>query len=193
MPSPTPDLSPILQALTRLAADGAPAQSRQAGAGDQARFMAQGQLPLDALSVQVQGVGALSQPVLPEQGARLHAVTLDTWDAARPYDDDEPEHPITARAGDSVAIPPARQHHLELDETATFAVEAAWHYLAAERLGIAPVPMAQMLERQRDDIAVLFARRFGLSMDESALAATLLLSGLNEESLARLEAASQAP
>ena len=66
MPSPDPDLSPILQALTRLAADGAPAQSRQAGAGDQARFMTQGQLPLDALSVQVQGVGALSQPVLPE-------------------------------------------------------------------------------------------------------------------------------
>jgi hypothetical protein len=52
--------------LTRLAADGASAQSGQAGAGDQARFMAQGQLPLDALSVQVQGVGALSQPVLPE-------------------------------------------------------------------------------------------------------------------------------
>ena len=66
MPSPDPDLSPILQALTRLAAHGASAQSGQAGAGDQARFMAQGQLPLDALSVQVQGVGALSQPVLPE-------------------------------------------------------------------------------------------------------------------------------
>ena len=49
MPSPEPDLSPILQALTRLAADGASAQSGQAGAGDQARFMAQGQLPLDAL------------------------------------------------------------------------------------------------------------------------------------------------
>lgn len=66
MPSSDPDLSPILQALTRLVADGASAQSGQAGAGDQARFMAQGQLPLDALSVQVQGVGALSQPVLPE-------------------------------------------------------------------------------------------------------------------------------
>ena len=39
----------------------------------------------------------------------------------------------------------------------------------------------------------LFARRFGLSMDQSALAATLLLSGLNEESLALLEAASQTP
>lgn len=37
--------------------------------------------------------------------------------------DDEPVHPITARAGDSVAIPPARRHHLELDEPATFAVE----------------------------------------------------------------------
>jgi len=29
--------------------------------------------------------------------------------------------------------------------TATFAVEAAWHYLASDRLGVAPVPMAQML------------------------------------------------
>ena len=66
MPSPEPDLSPILQALTRLAADGASAQWGQAGAGDPARFMAQGQLPLAALAVQVQGVGALSQPVLPE-------------------------------------------------------------------------------------------------------------------------------
>jgi tellurite resistance-related uncharacterized protein len=37
--------------------------------------------------------------------------------------DDEPVQPITARAGDSVAIPPARRHHLELDEPATFAVE----------------------------------------------------------------------
>jgi tellurite resistance-related uncharacterized protein len=37
--------------------------------------------------------------------------------------DDEPEHPITVGAGDTVAIPPARQHHLELDQPATFAVE----------------------------------------------------------------------
>lgn len=44
--------------------------------------------------------------------------------------DDEPEHPITARAGDTVAIPPARQHHLELDGPATFAVE--FHRVPAE-------------------------------------------------------------
>lgn len=37
--------------------------------------------------------------------------------------DDEPDRPITTRAGDTVAIPPARQHHLELDGPATFAVE----------------------------------------------------------------------
>jgi tellurite resistance-related uncharacterized protein len=37
--------------------------------------------------------------------------------------DDEPEHPITVSPGEAVAIPPARQHHLELHETATFAVE----------------------------------------------------------------------
>jgi tellurite resistance-related uncharacterized protein len=44
--------------------------------------------------------------------------------------DDEPEHPITARAGDSVAIPPARQHHLELDGPATFVIE--FHRVPAE-------------------------------------------------------------
>ena len=37
--------------------------------------------------------------------------------------DDEPEHPITVSAGDAVAIPPARQHHLELHDAASFAVE----------------------------------------------------------------------
>ncbi len=37
--------------------------------------------------------------------------------------DDEPEHPIAVSAGGSVAIPPARQHHLELHEPASFAVE----------------------------------------------------------------------
>lgn len=37
--------------------------------------------------------------------------------------DDEADHPIAVRAGGTVAIPPGRQHHLELDEPATFAVE----------------------------------------------------------------------
>ena len=37
--------------------------------------------------------------------------------------DDEPDRPITVEAGDSVAIPPGRQHHVELDGPATFAVE----------------------------------------------------------------------
>ena len=53
--------------------------------------------------------------------------------------------------------------------------------------------LAEELEARRDRLLLLFARRFGLSMDQSALAATLLLSGLNEESLAPLEAASQTP
>jgi hypothetical protein len=33
-----------------------------------------------------------------------------------------PQH-VTVSARDAVAIPPARQHHLELHEAATFAVE----------------------------------------------------------------------
>jgi len=44
--------------------------------------------------------------------------------------DDDPEHPITVPAGGSVAIPPARQHHLELAGPATFAVE--FHRAPAE-------------------------------------------------------------
>ena len=30
--------------------------------------------------------------------------------------DDQPDEPITVTAGEAVAIPPARQHHLELDD-----------------------------------------------------------------------------
>ena len=37
--------------------------------------------------------------------------------------DDDPGHPITATAANPVAIPPVRQHHLELDQAATFAIE----------------------------------------------------------------------
>lgn len=37
--------------------------------------------------------------------------------------DDEPDQPIAVAAGETVAIPPARQHHLELDGPTTFAVE----------------------------------------------------------------------
>lgn len=37
--------------------------------------------------------------------------------------DDDPDQPITVAAGGSVAIPPGRQHHLELGAPATFAIE----------------------------------------------------------------------
>lgn len=37
--------------------------------------------------------------------------------------EDEPDQPITVDAGGAVAIPPARQHHVELDQPASFAVE----------------------------------------------------------------------
>jgi tellurite resistance-related uncharacterized protein len=37
--------------------------------------------------------------------------------------DDDPDHPLTVSAGEAVAIPPARQHHVELTGPATFAVE----------------------------------------------------------------------
>lgn len=37
--------------------------------------------------------------------------------------EDQPDTPIIVAAGGHIAIPPARPHHLELDEPATFAVE----------------------------------------------------------------------
>jgi tellurite resistance-related uncharacterized protein len=37
--------------------------------------------------------------------------------------DDDPDHPLAVAAGEAVAIPPARQHHVELGGPATFAVE----------------------------------------------------------------------
>jgi tellurite resistance-related uncharacterized protein len=37
--------------------------------------------------------------------------------------DDEPDRPVTVSSGDVVAIPPSRQHHVELTGPATFAVE----------------------------------------------------------------------
>lgn len=37
--------------------------------------------------------------------------------------DDEPDNPISVSAGESVAIPPGRVHHLEPDEPVTFVVE----------------------------------------------------------------------
>ena len=58
--------------------------------------------------------------------------------------DDEPDHPIAVQAGDAVAIPPARQHHLELDEPATFAIEfhripaASAPEAGSESSGLAP-------------------------------------------------------
>lgn len=60
--------------------------------------------------------------------------------------DDDPDHPIAASAGDAVAIPPARQHHLELGEPATFAIEfhriptAPAPATGTESTGLAPGP-----------------------------------------------------
>ncbi len=37
--------------------------------------------------------------------------------------EDQPDHPIVAGAGDRIVIPPGRPHHVELSDTASFAVE----------------------------------------------------------------------
>lgn len=37
--------------------------------------------------------------------------------------EDDADRPLTVAAGDSVAIPPARRHHVEFDGPVTFAIE----------------------------------------------------------------------
>lgn len=56
--------------------------------------------------------------------------------------------------------------------------------------GLTPdgIALARALEERREKLELLFSRRLGLPMDEAAAAALLLMSGLQEESLARLEA-----
>ena len=45
---------------------------------------------------------------------------------------------------------------------------------------------AQRMERQRDDLALLFAKRYGLPAEESVRAAFALMSTLSQESLSQL-------
>lgn len=73
---------------------------------------------------------------------RAHRVANGVWGNLVVYTgtvtfvfDEDPDHPITACAGEPVAIPPARQHHLQLDQPTTFAVE--FH-----RIPDGPVPEA---------------------------------------------------
>lgn len=48
---------------------------------------------------------------------------------------------------------------------------------------------AHLLEERKERLTLLFARHFGLPMDEGATAAILLMSGLREDSLTAMEAA----
>ena len=47
--------------------------------------------------------------------------------------------------------------------------------------------LAEQLEARQERLLLLFSQTFGLSMDESSAAATLLMSELREESLVQLE------
>ncbi len=47
--------------------------------------------------------------------------------------------------------------------------------------------LAEQLEMRQERLILLFCRTFDLPMDESCIAATLLMSGLSEESPTRLE------
>lgn len=46
--------------------------------------------------------------------------------------------------------------------------------------------LAKEMEERRDDLTLLFSRKFGLTPEESIRAALILMSELKEESLARL-------
>ncbi|MCB1038749.1 MAG: DUF1971 domain-containing protein [Acidimicrobiales bacterium] len=61
---------------------------------------------------------------------RAHHVAEGVWGNLVVYTgtvtfvfDDDPDHPITATTANPVPIPPSRQHHLELERPATFAIE----------------------------------------------------------------------
>lgn len=60
------------------------------------------------------------------------------------------------------------------------------HYGSA-RLSERGMALAEQLEARQERLLLLFSQTFGLSMDESSAAATLLMSELREESLVQLE------
>ena len=59
------------------------------------------------------------------------------------------------------------------------------HYGAA-RLTAEGQRLAEELQERQERLMLMFARQYGLDMDESSLAATLLMSGLKKESLEKL-------
>lgn len=72
---------------------------------------------------------------------RAHRVADDVWGRlvvhggqVRFVFEDSPDAPITVPAGAAVVIPPARPHHVELDEPARFAVEFYRRDLAGDGL-----------------------------------------------------------
>ena len=92
--------------------------------------------------VLVRTTDVFDQDSVPAGLLRAHRVADGVWarlvvhtGAVTFVFDDEADHPIAVSSGESVVIPPARQHHVELDGPATFAVE--FH-----RLPDAPTPQA---------------------------------------------------
>lgn len=60
------------------------------------------------------------------------------------------------------------------------------HYGSA-KLTVTGLELAERLEARQESLVLLFSQAFGLTMDESSAAATLLMSELGEESLVKLE------
>ena len=74
--------------------------------------------------------GVFNNDTVPVGLLSAHRVADDVWGrlivhtgAVTFVFEDDPEQPIAASPSQSVAIPPGRPHHLELDQPATFAVE----------------------------------------------------------------------
>ena len=78
--------------------------------------------------------------------------------------------------------------HKMLDVLVSKGVLEKEHYGTA-KLTERGIELAERLESRKERLLILFSKQFGLSPDESSAAATLLMSGLSEERLNRLECA----
>ena len=66
--------NPVLKVLKQLVTTG-PGPGKSQSSPAEPAFAAEGQLPLDALSFDVAGVGAFNQPLSPEQTQALHTTS----------------------------------------------------------------------------------------------------------------------
>ncbi len=89
-----------------------------------------GNLPLPNGLVHQRTTDIFSNETVPAGLLRAHRVADGVWGLLVVHSgsvvfvfEDEPDEPNLIEAGDHMVIPPARLHHIELDEPTTFAIE----------------------------------------------------------------------